>query len=119
MKRLLIILLLFFVPLQAGLGSVCGYCAHADAAGDPHAISHGAAKMQQTGANADTTAAGDVGSSGECALCHLGCGTMVAAEVMLPVADPPAAPLPHQPSAYAASHVDRIDRVPLPAACSY
>jgi hypothetical protein len=120
MKRLLIILMLLVAPLQTGLAAVCGYCSHAARdAGDPHVLVHGKSPAKQAGdvvADAEpASAAGD----GECALCHLGCGSAVT-ESAVPPAVQLAAQAPALPSVvYDPSHVDRIDRVPLLAARSF
>jgi hypothetical protein len=117
MKRLLIILMLFIAPLQSGLAAVCGYSAHwARDAGDNHALVHGKAAADQ-----HAEAAGDTASTidnGECALCHLGCGSAVTEPMTAPSVNLGAHAPPVLSVFYDPSHLDRIDRVPLPAARS-
>lgn len=120
MQRLLIIVLLLIVPLQTGLAAICGYCAHAERAeAGSHALVHGAAQPAQAAAAdaADDTATDQTGDV-ECALCHLGCGSAITAQVSLPAVDLPATAPPHQSAPYEPAHFDRIYRVPLPAARS-
>ena len=119
MRRLLIILLLLVVPLQTALASVCGYCAHtARADTDPHALVHGAAKLQQPGADLPDTSLADAGDDAECPLCHLGCGSFAAASAPGASIDLPTTAPPHLCASYDPSHLDRIARVPLSVACS-
>lgn len=120
MKRLLIILMLLVAPLQTGLAAVCGYCSHsARDAGDPHALVHGTEAAKQAldpFADAGVASAAD---HGECALCHLGCGSAVTESAVPPAVSLAAQAPPLTLNIYDPSHVDRIDRVPLTAARSF
>jgi hypothetical protein len=127
MKRLLIILLLVVVPLQTALAAACFHGAHAGTAQDRHADAHGldtAAAGVVADVHAEAHAGTDAGTdapaghAGECALCHLGCGSALPHVTRLPVISVTASSPPSLHAVYEPSHLDRIERVPLSGARS-
>ncbi len=133
MRRLLLILMLLIVPAQSALAALCGYCDHGDSETDPHlrvhaavgavsvkADSHADHGPRVDGALADQTVdmtfgMTDVVPDGECALCHLGCSTLVWPASPPAACAPPQALPAHRPPADGLPLPDRIEHVPLAA----
>ncbi len=92
MKRLILVLMLFLLPLQASMAAAGAYCQHEQGAATQHFGHHA---HQHQGADKDSPAGGSAASfHADCAFCHLGCVGAVTSSLDVASSAPPAPAAP-------------------------
>jgi hypothetical protein len=122
MRRWLLVLLLFVLPLQFAWAGAAGYCQHEQEAKTWHLGHHSHEHADGQGATAkasqavpDSDSDGDAAAPlgldhGDCSVCHLGCAKPFAnamPDCTLDLRQHFASPAPPRPAALGADRIDR------------
>jgi hypothetical protein len=117
LRRWIAVVLMCWLPLQAGYAVAASYCAHETGAATH--VGHHEHKHVDDRSVGDPAALNPAGVDADCAQCHLGCAGMLCdAAAPGSIGVPHSAPITFDADP-AGHHPDALERVPLPTPLAF